>query len=282
MTDVVTNDAGKQLKSPALPVFLPMYDWPEIGEATRTLEAALQAAIADRLSDLKAGPDPSPGATLLARWQDPSLLLSQTCGFPLVTTLARKVRPVLTPHYGADGCSGPNYCSFVLAHKKSRLAGLRDAQGLRVVLNGWDSQSGFNALRFALTQLSGDGPFFGSVQISGGHMRSMEAVANAGADICCVDAVCWTLAQSYRPDIAAKLKPIARTPSVPGLPWVTSSARPGEEAAAIRSAAEEVLNSPVLVDIRKTLLIIGYSILKVTDYAVVMAMKTAGEEAGCL
>jgi len=261
----------------AIPVFLPMYDWPEVREATRAIEAALQAELSMRLAHVEFQTEARTEQGLFDRWQDPALLLSQTCGFPLVTALAGRVEPVLTPHYAVEGCSGANYSSVLLVPVDSHVAKLEDATGARAVLNGWDSQSGFNTLRHALMQLPENGPFFESVQVSGSHLASMQYVAQGHADICCIDAVCWALTRSYRPDLSDRLKPVGRTASVPGLPWVTSSSRSPDDLDAIRDAAVSVFEDSGLADARAALFLDGYSFLDFADYAPILQMKTEGE-----
>ena len=44
-------------------------------------------------------------------WAEPGLLLSQTCGMPLVTSLAGRVSVVGAFHYAAPGCTGIEYRS---------------------------------------------------------------------------------------------------------------------------------------------------------------------------
>jgi len=277
----VSDQSGARAVEAARSVFLPMYDWPEVRGATRKIEAALQAALSTRLAHLDFRPGPAPEG-LADRWRDPSLVLSQTCGFPLVTLLADYVVPVVTPHYAVAGCSGANYSSFLLVAADSPIARLEDARGTRAVLNGRDSQSGFNALRHAVTQRPGSGAFFANVQTSGSHLASMETVARGEADICCVDAVCWGLAQSYRQDLSARLKPVGQTASVPGLPWVTSSSRSPDEISVIRDAAVGVLEDPGLSEARAALILSGVSILDASAYTPVLEMKTLGERGGRL
>lgn len=50
-----------------------------------------------------------------AHWRDPRLFLSQTCGYPLVTTLLPDVHVVGAFHYTAPGCSGFHYRSELVA-----------------------------------------------------------------------------------------------------------------------------------------------------------------------
>ncbi|MGC0992455.1 hypothetical protein [Pantoea agglomerans] len=59
---------------------------------------------------------------LLTHWQDNRLLLSQTCGYPLVSQLPA-VQLVGTFHYQAPGCTGRDYRSWLVARDKQATRG---------------------------------------------------------------------------------------------------------------------------------------------------------------
>src|SRR5699024_7549871 len=113
----------------------------------------------------------------------PNLPLSHTCGYPLSHALAAPVRVDATPRYLALGCDNPCYVSVILVAKHSQAASLADLAGATAIINGSDSQSGCNILRYmAATTGNGGTPLFGRVTISGGHMASIRAVARGQAD----------------------------------------------------------------------------------------------------
>lgn len=82
---------------------------------------------------------------LLTHWQNDRLLLSQTCGYPLVSQLPA-VQLVGAFHYRAPGCNGYAYRSWLVARDKE--ATLADFNVQRAVANSLDSHSGYNTLRF--------------------------------------------------------------------------------------------------------------------------------------
>ncbi|WP_051645136.1 hypothetical protein [Labrenzia sp. DG1229] len=143
------------------PVRLPMYDWPEVRVATAELENALHAALVDALgltpADMISWP---PEIDAPAMWDDPGVLLVQTCGYPLTHALNGKVRLLGVPHYSADGCEGPRYCSRLVVARTSGHERLEDLRGLKAAYNGPDSQSGMNAFRHAVARSAGGKPFF--------------------------------------------------------------------------------------------------------------------------
>ena len=84
---------------------LPMYDFGRLAAAND----ALWQAIAARLTAAGLGAVPAQldrSLPLDRLWQDPRLLLAQTCGYPLMTSLLGRVRLVATPRYRAFGCDG--------------------------------------------------------------------------------------------------------------------------------------------------------------------------------
>lgn len=257
-----------------------MYDWPEVATDTRCLEAALEAEVLTRLSVSGAAATPWPkDLDLFGRWRDPGLMLSQSCGYPLMTELHGAVVPVLTPHYAVRGCNGPYYRSILLARRDEGAASLKDMAGRRAAINGRDSQSGYNAFRHAVAAIAAPGPFFQDVIETGSHLASLRAVAGGKADVCSIDPVCWALAQRHHGEMAERLVPIGMTAAAPGLPFVTSAARSAGEIAAIRAAALSVLSASDLQDVRDRLFLNGCSVLATDSYSIILEMKASGEAA---
>jgi|GEM_PF-5492040 len=113
-----------------------------------------------------------------------------------------------------------------LARQSDSRNELLEFQGSTVAVNGFNSQSGYNALRNLLVERQCIGKnkpvFFGKGEISGGHRQSMQCVAAGKADICTADPVSFALAQQYEP-AAKNLKVIDCTASTPGLPLICSA-----------------------------------------------------------
>src|SRR3954454_8351186 len=119
--------AGAQVPS------LPMYDWPEIAWAND----ALWLAIANRLdaSGIAAPRTLDRSHAHDAAWREPSLVLSQTCGFPFATRLRGIVRMVGTPVYDVPGCDGPYYSSMIVVRSDEPSERLADVTGRRFAYN---------------------------------------------------------------------------------------------------------------------------------------------------
>src|ERR1700730_11605774 len=55
-----------------------------------------------------------PGDDLHTFWRRPDLLISQTCGYPLMRGLREQVQLIATPQFNAPGCEGANYSSVLV------------------------------------------------------------------------------------------------------------------------------------------------------------------------
>ena len=247
---------------------LAMYDWPEVQSANDQL----WAAIAERLrADGMDAPDAlSRDFEEEAPWRDPNLLLGQTCGYPFVKSLRGKVRLVATPHYDADGCSGPEYSSWILVRQGSDHSSLVGLRRYKAAVNHYRSHSGWNALRATIPG------GFADVLLSGSHLNSMAAVAEGKAEFCATDSVCWALAKRYHPDIASQLRPVGQSQLAPGLPFITAGTRSDDEIEILRNAIKGVLDDPASEDIRETTLLDDVSVLPDADYDTVLDMEQRG------
>jgi ABC-type phosphate/phosphonate transport system substrate-binding protein len=234
---------------------LPMYDLPELQDATDRLWRALAERL-DVDADLLRGADHS------AAWRSPDLLFSQTCGYPFTHEFAGQLTYVATPNYAADGCDGPNYCSILLARKAAPFPSFR---GQRAAINNPDSMSGMLALQLAFAPYMSSGEFFGSSVQTGSHFASMAHVKEGAAEICAIDCVTVALARRHRPRALEGLVEVGRSVSVPGLPYVTKAWRPE----VLRAALSDVFCDAALASTREALLLTGFSVLPDDAYDVI-------------
>lgn len=247
---------------------LQMYDWPELRGATD----GFWAGLARRLG---VGLDLSRPDDFTRPWFRDDLLFAQTCGYPFTHALKGQVKLVATPHYAADGCAGPDYCSIVLAREARPLSGFF---GATAAVNTPDSMSGMLALKLVFAPHAREGRFFGKVMWSGGHLASLAAVREGRADICAIDAVCVALARRRRPQDLEGLAEVARSPAVPGLPWITRAGDPER----LRAALHGVFADPGLADARTALLLSGFSVLHEAAYDRITGLEEAMQRQGGL
>lgn len=249
---------------------LPMYDLPELRDATDTLWQAVARAFAREGLD---APDRlTRGGDAYAVWESADLLLAQTCGYPLTHRLTGRVRLVAVPCYAAPGCDGPHYCGVILVRREAATT-LAEMRGARAAYNSRDSQSGYAAFRAAVAPYATNGTFFGEVMATGAHAASIAMVRDGRADICCVDAVLHALLVRHRPAAVSGLVEIGRTPSCPGLPLITSAGRTEEDVAAMRRALAAVARDAEIDDVRAALRIGGFAVLPANAYRVVLDME---------
>jgi ABC-type phosphate/phosphonate transport system substrate-binding protein len=246
---------------------LPMYFPPQ---------AALQAFWSALLGLLRAEPAAagldlpellSQPADCHVQWLEPDLLLSQACGYPLVTQLAGRVQLVGSFAYTAPGVQGIHCRSQLLCRAADVRASLSDFAGSTLAFNDTISQSGYNALRaLVASDTLGPRPFFASSLQTGAHYRSIEAVRLGQADMAAVDAVSWALWQQANPAQAAQLRVFGQTQSYPGLPLITALHTPPALLAALRRALHTVASHPDHASVRAPLRICGFEATTLADY----------------
>ncbi|WP_368542097.1 phosphate/phosphite/phosphonate ABC transporter substrate-binding protein [Enterobacter soli] len=210
-----------------------------------------------------------PETALLAHWQQPDLLLSQTCGYPLVTQLP-DVQVVGCFHYAAPGCEGIHYRSVLVTREADKHLTLADFRARRAVCNSPDSQSGYNALRRLLAPVELR-DYFAQVTFSGSHRQSLVNITRGEADIAAIDCVTWALLQRHEPTLARGLTVIDRTPLTPGLPLITARETPPEALRTIREALSALVTAPEYRAVCEASLIRGFSAVTRQAYAGLLA-----------
>lgn len=263
------------------PAALPMYDADRA--ALRVWWRGLAAAM--RAQGLQGVPEvPYWPADLDAHWRDPRLLLSQTCGYPLVTSLAGAVQVVGAFRYSAPGCSGIRYRSELVVRSEDRARTIEDLAGRTAAINSADSHSGWNALRALVAPLaaaldadgSREGGFFGRTVVSGSHRASLAMVREGQADIAAID--CVTLAGLARasPELLQGTRTIGHTASAPGLPLITAAATSSAELAGLRRALAAAVADPHLAGARLALFIEGFEAVPASAWNCIDEMRRAG------
>lgn len=258
---------------------LPMYNWPELQLQTdqwwRVLARCFAAeGLCDVPAELKGFDNPYDD------WRHPHLLMSQTCGYPLRHEYREMLTVIAVPRYNAEGCEGSDYCSMVVVRKNDGHLTLADFNGRRAAFNGEDSQSGYSALRAVIAPLAQGGSFFSQTVKTGAHLKSMAAVVANEADICAIDCVGWELAKRLFPDLVARLRVIAQTPSAPALPYVTARSCAHDELQRLRRGLLRAVEDKEHSDLRAQLLIDGFDLLPQSAYARIEKIEKAAIDAG--
>ncbi len=169
-------------------------------------------------------------------WQNPNLILAQTCGMPYRTRLHGHVQLVGTPDYGLPDCPDGHYNS-VFVKRKDDASDLTDLAGGTFAYNEALSQSGWAAPITHMAQLNLRPA---AVLETGGHALSAHAVAEGKADFAALDALTWRLLQDHT-DLGDRVQEMARTSPTPTLPYITAHGQNAAQIAhAIRAAIESL------------------------------------------
>lgn len=256
------------MSAPAGVASLPMYPFASWRDATDTLWEAVRGA------EPHLPPLAPWGLDAHGLWHDPAMVVSQACGWPLVTELAGRVRVVGTFRYRTPVWSGDHYRSVVVARdgaftgtSAGTFAGTFD--GVRAAVNSTASLSGWISLVWFATGGAG-GRWPGSVVLTGAHLESLRAVRDGDADLASIDAVTYAHVERDQPDLLRGVRRIGEGPLVPCLPIVVPTTTSNADVARLRAAlADAIAARP---DAAATLLIDGFSPLDDTAYAPVAAL----------
>lgn len=244
-------------------ITLPMYDWPELHAFNDLFFAQLKLSFNDL--DYNVSDNLARDRDEMESWQDTDLLLSQTCGLPLVTLLNKKVSLLGTPSYGI-GCGAGSYYSVIVTHKDSDLETLEDLKGKTFTYNEKGSQSGYAALLHTVSSIEDAPRYFGSSFQSGGHRASIKLVSEGKADFAAIDAVSWEFALRHE-RAAENLKVIAQSDPTPALPFISSLCSPRE----IEKRHMAVVSAMCSLNegVREALLLMGFVPTTWGDYRVI-------------
>ncbi|NGO65695.1 PhnD/SsuA/transferrin family substrate-binding protein [Rhizobium daejeonense] len=213
-------------------------------------------------------------------WFHPGLLFAQTCGYPYMHSLRGHVRLVATPSYALPGCDGPDACSFIIVRADDPVGSLENLRGTTAAINSRDSNSGMNLFRRAVAPFAQDGCFFSAVVETGGHIASVAAVTAGDADVAAIDCVTYGNLQRFAPDRLAGVRVLARTPSGPGLPFITRASASDGEVEAMRQVLRAALVDPAMEQVRQTLALRDIVTLSDADYGRLLVFEEEARSMG--
>ncbi|MDF1777251.1 MAG: PhnD/SsuA/transferrin family substrate-binding protein [Rhizobiaceae bacterium] len=248
---------------------LPMYDWPELFSAHDVYWSTLAESL--RAFGFPAPPGLTRTMPEELLWRDEQLLLSQTCGLPLVRDLSPCVEVVGTPAYDI-ACGAGSYFSVIVVRDDSTADRIDDLSGQRLAYNCRNSQSGYAALAYMLRGKAQSGrscsaaQFFSESRCTGSHRASIRDVAAGKSDLAAIDAVSWKLALRHE-DAARSLRVLATTPPTPGLPMICAK-RPDWPSDHIHMAVVEGM-AALDTDTMDALLLTGFAQTTLADYAII-------------
>ncbi|MFM0370301.1 phosphate/phosphite/phosphonate ABC transporter substrate-binding protein [Paraburkholderia aspalathi] len=219
-----------------------------------------------------------PDEELHGFWRRPNVLLSQTCGYPLVHGLNEQVQVIATPQFDAPGCAGADYSSVLVTRAESQFDSLAACRGARAAYNQDDSNSGMNVFRHAVAPLARKGAFFSAVLRTGSHLGSLRAVVDNRADVAAIDCVTFAFVCDELPELAQKVRQIGLTAASPGLPLIASNNVPSATIETLREALNEAHRAQP--ERAKRLRLKGFSALPLTDYERIEQLENEARAAG--
>ncbi|MGE8096401.1 phosphate/phosphite/phosphonate ABC transporter substrate-binding protein [Pseudomonas fluorescens] len=218
------------------------------------------------------------GLSLMELWLAPQLLLTQTCGYPLMTALRGQVRVIGRPRYELPDSSAGNHCSLLLTRADDPRRTLPALQGSRAVINGEDSNSGMNLLRHRIAALQRNGQFFSSVAVSGSHRESLRWLRDGRADLAAIDSVTFAYLARHAPQEGEGLRVVARSAFSPTLPYIGVASLTDGQIEHLREVMNQALNElPDVVEILGL-----HEVLPATesDYQILLDYRQEAEELG--
>lgn len=218
------------------------------------------------------------GLSLTDLWLSPHLLLTQTCGYPLMTALRGQVRILGRPCYELPDSSGGTHCSLLLSRADDPRRTLADFPGSRGVINGEDSNSGMNLLRHRLAPLQRNGQFFARVGISGSHRESLRWLREDLADLAAIDSVTYACLARFAAEEVAGLRVVERSALSPTLPYITAASVSEEQAEEIRRVMNLALGE--LPEVAEVLGLREVLPAKESDYQIILDYQQEAEALG--
>jgi phosphonate transport system substrate-binding protein len=164
------------------------------------------------------------------------------CGYPFVQKRDPEFLTLLAvPVYKSE----PLYHSFIIVHRDSPFAELKDLRGGVFAFSDPESNSGFLYPQSVLAN-QGETPesFFRQTFFTFNHAETVEAVAEQVAEGGAVDSYIWEYMRFFQPEIADKTRVIMRSPKF-GFPPLVS--RLGVNAAVVtrmKAALMEMADDP--------------------------------------
>lgn len=216
-------------------------------------------------------------------WSDPRLCCGFMCGWPFQRSpLAMQpiAAPVPSP---ARYAHLPRYCSEFLVRESTRFVALADTFAHRFGWMSEDSQSGFNAPRFTLSQFvkpERRALYSQSIGPLGTPARTLEALRNANVDVVALDSFYLDLCRRHEPQRLEGLRVIDTTPWTP-IPMLVAA--PGIPSAIVERLRDRLLilhKSTQYQRLMEPVLVEKFVMPRIEDYQVLETMATQAAERG--
>jgi len=202
-----------------------------------------------------------------------SLICAHTCGYPLMKQLHESYTPFCVPLFDVLGSKGKHYSSRIIVQAGSGRNSLLDCRDSILAVNGMDSNSGMNVLRYELARLGARDSFFHEIKVTGGHLHSLEAVATGAAQVAAIDCVSYQLIQDHDASLTAAVDCIGFSASSCGLPFVIPKEHASKATAAGLLGAFKQAYGSMPRRSREAIHLRGFAAADFNDYASILEME---------
>lgn len=258
-------------------VSLPMYDFAELGAATRALSDAVAKAARDLGDDVQVSePDSSNHAALMALWGGNEMYLSQSCGQPYIEELHDRVDVLGTFKWHGVSDSMGRYRSVIVVRDGLGADQVGDLRGVQPTISNPQSLSGWCSLGVALSEVASDEKFVLPYIVSGSHVASLQLLQDQVADVASIDSATYKILSRIRPALVRGLRVIGNGLLVPATPIIVSKVR-GADLDKLRSAMIEIVSDLRFADHLKPIGIVGFVNLEGADYEIVRDLSAVAE-----
>ena len=249
---------------------LPMYP------ITEPVQQANERWLSRTLALLDVQRLPNPSSDLHTLFRAPQLLLTQTCGYPLITALRGQVQLIGRPDFDLPHSYNGQHHSLLLVREDNPQHSLETLRGSRGAANSLDSNTGMNLLRHALAPWQRNGRFFHSLELSGSHRQSLAWLREGRVDLVAVDSVTFAYLALYAPEDVAGVRILQTSAPSPTLPYITAG--DARQAERIRQALNQALrDEPQVAEVLRIRQVLPAS---EEDYLVLLDYEREAEERG--
>jgi ABC-type phosphate/phosphonate transport system substrate-binding protein len=205
---------------------LPMYDLPEVRDATSTL----LTRITDELTRVGWPIEPrfadfADHAALVKHWRDPGVALSHSCGLPFLEDLADVTQILGTFQWRGVSNDLGRYRSVIVVRQDDART-IDQLSFAQPVINSPESLSGWCSLGAALHEVGYTKKDFPTPIASGSHRKSIEMVTAGVGDFAAIDGATFRLLERHRPHALGGVRAIGVGPQIPATPLITRAEPP--------------------------------------------------------
>ena len=208
----------------------------------------------------------------------PDLLFGHTCGYPYMLRWRRTHRLLCVPEFDITGCKGTQYASWFICRSDDTRDSLASFYGATAAINGPDSNSGMNVLRYAVSQFARDGNFFNRTLITGSHLNSFRSVVIGDADIASIDPITYHHIMRSDRSLENATKIVGQSAYTTGLPFIAHRDESTSCTILLQALNQCVEQSEH--EALDCLRLNGFSSVSETDYDTLMKLESDSVSAG--